>query len=165
MRNRKLVGRLALLLLVVALGAVACSSPATTSVRGEATLRSQNTVLAKVGADDSRTYGWNQLTGTTDTTVGLFDVALLGSVDYERGSGPFSGFLTLTAANGDRIATRVDGEAKVVDNGTTELIAGLKVIDGSGEYVGVGGHGRFTGSRSAQLGAPIVIEIDLELER
>ena len=129
------------------------------------TLRSQASVLTKVGVDDTRTYGWNDLVGTTTTDLGTFEVRLLASVDYESGNGPFFGFLTLTAANGDRIAMRMDGDAKVRDDGSTTVVSALKVIDGSGQYVGSAGTGRFIGSRAAQLGSPVEIELTLDLER
>lgn len=143
--------------------ASACSSSSPTSVQGEMSLSSKSSILTKVGPDDSKTYGWNQLVGTTSTQIGDFAVEMLGNVDYDQGTGPFFGFLTLTAANGDHLAMRMDGSAKVLSDGSTALSSRLTVIDGSGEFVGASGHGSFTGSRLAQVGAPIEITMTLGL--
>jgi len=144
---------------------VGCSSTPPTQLRGESSLSSSESELSEVGADGSKTYGWNHLVGTTSTDLGAFEVDMLGNVDYSSGTGPFFGFVTLVASDGDRIAMRMDGDAKVLDDGTTALSSRLTVIDGSGEYVGVTGHGSFTGTRIAQVGAPIEIDFTVRLDR
>lgn len=124
-------------------------------LRAEMSLSSDFSVLQKVGADESETYGWNRLVGTTTTDLGDFDVVMLGNVDYENGSGPFFGFLTLTASNGDVLSMRMDGSATLKDDGVTALSSDLSVIGGTGQFVNAGGSGSFTGARNAEIGAPI----------
>lgn len=153
-----------LVVLAIAVLSVGCSSTPPTQLRGESSMSSSESELTKVGADESKTYGWNHLVGTTTTDLGAFEVDMLGNVDYASGSGPFFGFVTFLASNGDRIAMRMDGEAKVIDDGSTALSSRLTVIDGSGEYVGVTGHGSFTGTRIAQVGAPIEIDFTVRLD-
>ena len=162
--RRSLASVLAAGALALVLTVSGCSSTSPMSVQGSMSLSSQNTVLTKVGVDDSKTYGWNQLVGTTSTQIGDFSVVMLGNVNYDDGSGPFFGFLTLTAANGDHLAMRMDGGATVESDGSTALSSRLTVIDGSGQYVGSTGHGSFTGSRLAQIGAPIEITMTLGLD-
>lgn len=124
-------------------------------LRAEMSLSSDFSVLQKVGLDETQTYGWNRLVGTTRSNLGEFDVVMLGNVNYVEGSGPFFGFLTLTAANGDMLSLQMDGSAQVEDDGVTRLSSKLEVIGGTGEYVNAGGSGSFTGMRIAEVGAPI----------
>jgi len=153
-----------LVVLAASVLSLACSSTPPTQVRGESSLTSSESELGKVGVDDAKTYGWNHLVGSTSTELGAFEVDMLGNVDYVNGTGPFFGFVTLVAPDGDRIAMRMDGDAKVRDDGTTALSSRLTVIDGSGDYVGVTGHGSFVWTRIAQVGAPIEIEFTVRLD-
>lgn len=124
-------------------------------LRAEMSLSSDFSVLQKVGPDETQTYGWNRLVGNTTSNLGEFDVVMLGNVNYVAGSGPFFGFLTLTAANGDMLSLQMDGSAQVEDDGSTKLSSKLIVIGGTGAYVNAGGSGSFTGMRIAEVGAPI----------
>jgi branched-chain amino acid transport system substrate-binding protein len=126
-----------------------------TQLRAEMSLSSEFSLLEKVGPNENQTYGWNRLVGTTNANLGEFDVVMLGNVDYINGSGPFFGFITLTATNGDVLSMRMDGSAQVQDNGVTTLSSSLTVIGGTGDYISAGGTGMFTGVRIAEVGAPI----------
>ena len=124
-------------------------------LRAEMSLSSDFSVLQQVGPEESQTYGWNRLVGNTTSNLGAFDVVMLGNVNYTEGSGPFFGFLTLTAANGDMLSLQMDGSAQVGDDGVTTLSSKLQVIGGTGAYVDASGNGSFTGERIAEVGAPI----------
>ena len=124
-------------------------------LRAEMSLSSDFSVLQKVGPDETQTYGWNRLVGTTTSNLGEFDVEMLGNVNYENGNGPFFGFVTLTDTNGDMLSLQMDGSAAVGDDGVTKLSSKLTVIGGTGVYISASGSGSFTGVRVAEVGAPI----------
>jgi hypothetical protein len=126
-------------------------------------LSSDFSVLQKVGVDDAQTYGWNRLVGTTSSNLGEFDVVMLGNVNYTNGNGPFFGFLTLTAPNGDVLSLQMDGSARVDANSVTKLSSKLTVISGTGAYVTAQGSGTFTGTRVAQVGAPIEFTMTISI--
>ena len=127
----------------------------------EVSLTSQQRILRQVGPDGSLNYGWNQLVGPSTVDGQPVEVEMLGNVDYERGSGPFFGFVSLVGPNGDVLAFRMDGEASqppgAEGSSDSTFTAELTVIGGSGAYAGVsGGRGTFSGSRSAELGGQVV---------
>jgi branched-chain amino acid transport system substrate-binding protein len=132
-------------------------------LRAEMSLSSDFSVLQKVGPDETQTYGWNRLVGITTSNLGEFDVVMLGNVNYEEGNGPFFGFLTLTSLNGDVLSMQMNGSARVADDGVTRLSSELRVIGGTGKYVNVGGSGRFTGERIADVGAPIEFTLMVDI--
>ncbi|HEY5164335.1 MAG TPA: hypothetical protein VIJ44_00145, partial [Acidimicrobiia bacterium] len=113
----------------------------------------------QVGKGGGITYGWNQLTGSTDTPSGKTDVELLGNVDYLNGSGRFFGFVTLKFASLSTLGFVMEGRAAKQAGGSTKLKAALKVIDGNAAFTGARGAGSFTGTRAAALGSPIEITI------
>ncbi len=129
------------------------------------TLTSSQTVLEQVGRGGEVTYGWNELQGEAATDSGDVSVTLLGNVQYTNGSGPFFGFLTLKFASQSTLGLRiVKGTAEKQSDGSTDLKAKLKVIDGTAAMTGAKGGGSFTGGRSADLGSPIEITITLKLK-
>ena len=134
-----------------------------TQLQAEMSLSSDFSVLQKVGTDETQTYGWNRLVGTTSSNLGDFDVVMLGNVNYDNGNGPFFGFLTLTAPNGDVLSMQMDGSARVDDDGVTKLSSALTVIGGTGAYVSAKGSGEFNGTRTAQVGAPIEFTLSVNL--
>lgn len=141
------------------LGSAAEGTPLT--LRSE--LTSQMTQLTSVGADASVTYGWNRLTGTATDPSGPVAVELLGNVAYDRGVGPFFGFITFTFADGSVLGTQVQGVATKDEDGVTRFASTLGVLDGSGRYVGATGTGTFTGTRDAALGEPVRATFDLTI--
>src|SRR5262245_10394123 len=101
----------------------------------ESTLSSQSRTLRQVGTDGLKTYGWNQLTGTSSLAGEPVEVELLGSVNYDNGNGPFSAFITFTYADGSTLATSAQGITTVdTASGTTSFAASLGVIGGTGKY-------------------------------
>ncbi len=127
----------------------------------DVSLTSQQRILRQVGPAGELNYGWNQLVGPSTLDGQAVDVEMLGNVDYEQGTGPFFGFVSLVWPNGDVLAFRMDGQATqpAAAQGSSDsaFTAELTVIGGSGTYAGVsGGRGTFTGSRSAELGGQVV---------
>jgi hypothetical protein len=154
-------------LLVTSLGttaiAAAQSSGQTSNIAVTVTLTSKQTALTQVGKGGDITYGWNQLTGSTDTASGKTDVELLGNVDYLNGSGRFFGFVTMKFASLSTVGFLMEGRATKQADGSTKLKAALKVIDGNAAFTGATGAGSFTGTRAAALGSPIQITIKAKL--
>jgi hypothetical protein len=159
--------RLAVVLAVVsALAFVAPSAQAqgkVDKITFTVTLTSQQTVLEQVGRGGTKTYGWNQLTGTASTGSGDVGVTLLGNVSYVDGSGPFYGFLTLEFASLSTLGLTLNGKAAKQADGSTKLTSKLQVIDGNAAFTGATGSGSFTGSRAAALGSPIVIKVTVNV--
>ena len=130
----------------------------------ETTLSSHARTLRQVGADGLKTYGWNQLTGTSSLQGEPVDVELLGSVDYDHGEGPFSAFITFKYADGSTLATSAQGITTVdTASGTTNFAASLGVIGGTGTYATTTGSGTFVGSRTTALGGDVKSTFDLGL--
>lgn len=121
-------------------------------------------ILEQVGRGGEITYGWNQLTGTASTQSGDVQVTILGNVEYRNGSGPFFGFVTLEFASLSTLGLRIEGTAKKLDDGTTNLTAKLRVVGGNAAFTGATGKGTFKGSRQAEVGSPIVITFDLRVK-
>lgn len=147
-----------------AVGGTATSSTAAPAggrtVSWDVALTSAQRIIRQVGPASTLNYGWNELVGPTTVDGAPAQVQMLGNVDYENGTGPFFGFVTLEFATGDVLALRMDGQATQSPGaqGSTDssFQAELTVIGGSGAYVGAtGGRGTFTGSRSAELGGQV----------
>ncbi len=127
----------------------------------DVSLSSQQRILQQVGPGGELNYGWNQLVGPSELDGQAIQVEMLGNVDYQQGSGPFFGFVTLTWPSGDVLGFRMDGQASqppgAQGSSDSSFTAELTVIGGTGAYQGAtGGRGTFTGSRSAQLGGQVV---------
>jgi len=73
-------------------------------------LDSLSRTLTTVGATGAQVYGWNQLAGT-DPASGV-SVAMLASVNYENGSGPFFGFVTFTFPDGSTLGVQMQGNTR-----------------------------------------------------
>lgn len=128
-----------------------------------ADLQSQSKLTRTVGADNDRTYGWNDLVGTATVEGQHVDVDLQGTVDYTKGSGPFGEFVTFTFADGSVLATRMQGVATAATDGSTTFAATMGIIGGTGTYANAVGTGVFTGSRTGALGAPVQATFALTL--
>jgi hypothetical protein len=125
-------------------------------------LDSLSRTLTTVGATGAQVYGWNQLAGT-DPASGI-SVAMLASVNYEDGSGPFFGFVTFTFPDGSTLGVQMQGTALAAADGSkTTFAATLGVIGGTGAYATATGAGTFTGSRTAALGTTVSATFDLTL--
>jgi hypothetical protein len=165
--------KLALVLFAAVVGLTALvASPAAAESRGTGkvrttrftvTLTSQQTVLHQAGTDGEVTYGWNQLTGTATSDSGDVHVEMLGNVQYVDGQGPIFGSVTLTFASQSVVGFRMKGDAAKDSSGTTNFTGTLKVLGGTAALNQAKGGGRFTGSRSAALGSPVVLEFTIKL--
>jgi len=166
--------RRAALVLAAALAATALTGttpaqakPATKNLTFAVDLTSAGTVLETLPGEI--TYGWNDLRGPT--RWGKQDAALrfLGSVDYVNGTGPFGGFVTVTRADGVKLAFSVSGWATTPSNqeGTANATfrGTITVIGGSGPYAGATGVGTMTGYRKAALGSPVELTFSLTVEQ
>ncbi len=126
-------------------------------------LESQDRVLRTGGATANAVYGWNRLTGTASGSGQPVGVELLGSVAYRDGSGPFSGFVTLTFADGATLGLQIQGTTTAGPNGSAAFAATLGVITGTGRYAAATGSGTFVGSRTAVIGAPVASTFDVRI--
>ena len=68
-------------------------------------------VLRDIGADKERRYGQAQLASTGELAGEPVDIELLCIINYLDGNGPFDGFWTFTAANGDQLVLEYHGRA------------------------------------------------------
>lgn len=115
------------------------------------------------------TYGWNDLRGPT--RWGKKDAALrfLGSVDYVNGTGPFGGFVTVTRADGVKLAFSVSGWATTPANqeGTANATfrGTVTVIGGTGPYARATGTGTMEGFRKAALGSPVELTFSVTVQQ
>ncbi len=154
---------------VFALGAsVSACSDSGTSMHHvvKVDLTSINKVLHKVGADDAKVYGFNDLTGAgTDSDGSKVDVEFLAFVDYNKGSGAFDGALTFTFANGDTLGVRIVGGKAVAATDTTDatFASKLDVIDGTAGHQGSSGKGTFVGARKDALGGLVQATFDMNV--
>ena len=150
------------------------SSAATTSTTSVATfgptaqtvnveMPSVAKTLYKVGKDDTVTYGANQLVGSATVLGQPATVEILGSVNYINGSGPFTGFLTVTWADASSIGFSILGTATQETDGSSKIVSSMDYIGGSGTYVDTQVQGKFTANRTAEVGTPIMTELTLEV--
>ena len=162
---RRLALALAPALVVTALIGASPAQSATTSkdLTFKAELMSAGTVLETLPGDI--TYGWNDLRGPTRWGKQDATLRFLASVNYVSGTGPFGGPVTITRADGTRLALSVSGWATSPSDqaGTanTTLRGTVTVIGGSGRYAGATGTGTVTGYRKAALGSPIQFTFSL----
>ena len=115
------------------------------------------------------TYGWNDLRGPTRWGKQAATVRFLASVDYVSGTGPFGGPVTITRADGTKLALSVSGWATSPSDqaGTanTTFAGTVRVIGGSGAYKGAVGTGTLSGYRKAALGSPVQWTFSVTVEQ
>ncbi|MCH9816317.1 MAG: hypothetical protein K0U64_07670, partial [Actinomycetia bacterium] len=171
-------GPLAAALAIVALALAGCAPTGSTATQAagtsppasadqvvfQAELTSDYSKTYPVGASDSKVFGVNILAGNTKINGEKVRVEVLGTVDYEAGSGPFGSFLALQWPDGSVLGVQLEGQA-TQDSATeaTGFDAELTVIDGSGKAEGITGSGSFAGSRAGPLATAIDIEVALDL--
>jgi hypothetical protein len=162
-------GLIATIMTVLSLGFIA---PATAAPKGEKIIFltefvSEATTLNTL--QGGYTYGWNYLTGATKISGKPGKVQFLGAVNYENGSGPFGGFVTVTLDNGSILGLAVDGQglslAQGSGNADARFSGSIKVISGSGDFKGAQGMGAMTGSRASTLGSPVVMKFNVTLRK
>ena len=125
-------------------------------------LDSESRTLHTVGTD--RIYGWNRLLGTATVDGQPVSIEMLATVNYTKGSGPFSGLITFTFADGSTLGVQMQGTTVAsADTTSAAFTSTLGVIVGSGRYATATGTGTFVGSRSAALGTSVAATFDLTL--
>ena len=130
----------------------------------EAKLSSASSTTYEVGQDNSQVFGVNLLEGNTTINGESVKVQVLGTVNYQSGSGPFGSFLALQWPDKTVLGLELDGKAtKDAESGATDFTAQLQVINGSGQAQGTTGSGDFTGSRTGPLATEIDIQVKLDL--
>ena len=115
------------------------------------------------------TYGWNHLTGATKWGNQSATIDFLGDVNYVNGSGAFGGYITVTRADGTKIAFTSRGNALAEDEATEGISArftgALEVIGGTNAYARATGIGTMTGTRAAAIGSPVKLVFRLHVRR
>lgn len=139
------------------------SSASATNAIVTAELTSQSNELYTVGPDGRRVFGWNLLTGPGTFQGEPVEVRLQGSVEYLDGNGPFGGFLRIVAEDGSQIALQLNGQATKTD--ITTFDGRMDFIGASGRYADLIAAGTFTGTREAEVGAPVKAQVDLTFDR
>lgn len=119
-------------------------------------------VINEVGANKEHRYGEARLVGKTELAGKAVEVELLAILNYLNGNGPFSGFWTFTADNGDRLGFTYSGLAEQRD-GKGRLRGTIEVLAGTGQFVGVTGKGTVEGERSGEFGSGTAIAYTLTL--
>jgi hypothetical protein len=93
----------------------------------------------------------------------------LGSVDYVSGTGPFGGFVTITRADGVKLALSVSGWATSPQDqeGTANATfrGTVTVIGGTGPYANAKGTGTMQGYRKAALGSPVELTFSVVVQQ
>ena len=128
-----------------------------------AELTSEANELYTVGPDERRVFGWNLLTGPGTFQGEPVEVRLQGSVEYLDGNGPFGGFLRIVAQDGSQIALQLNGQATKTD--ITTFDGRMDFIGASGRYADLIAGGTFTGTRDAEVGAPVKAQVDLTVDQ
>jgi len=137
-------------------GGATAATVTPTRVTVAADLTSTQKILYTAAPNDRVTYGFNLLEGTDSRGASPVQVQMLGNVTYTKGSGPFFGTITFTAADGSTLGVRMDGAARALPNGTdAKFSAKLTVLGGTGEWLRAKGRGTFVGSRQAALGGTV----------
>lgn len=134
-------------------------------VEFSADLSSQYSKLTTAGPDDSLVFGYNQLDGYTKINGRQVRVRMQGMVDYNEGSGPLTGFVTLRWSDGTELGMRQDGTATYDAAAKSTAFKGnLTVVGGTKQVSGTTGGGTFTGSKRSPSGSSIRIAVTLNLQ-
>ena len=114
------------------------------------------------GADAQLRYGNGRLTGDTTINGEPASAELLAQVNYDDGSGPFTGFWTFTFGDGSNLALRYSGQA-TKSGDDTAIVGELTVLGGTGSYTSVTGGGTLHGERTVALGGDVEYRFSLNL--
>ena len=165
---RRISAALAAIALVALVGLTGAPAQAATSktLNFDVDLTSAGTTLETLPG--GVTYGWNDLRGPTRWGKASAEMRFLASVDYVNGSGPFFGFVTITRADGVKLALSVSGWATAPpEQGTANATfrGTVTVIGGSGPYAGATGTGVMSGYRKAALGSPVELAFAVTVQK
>ena len=166
--KRVVSGLASVLALVVSLGSVAaCSNDSNdvgerVVVSFELDAKGSPLVVREVGANKQHRYGQAQLNGSTELAGEQVQVELQCIINYESGNGPFDGFWTFTAPNGDLLALSYQGES-TLRNGVGTIRGTVRVIGGTGKYVNVTGTGEVAATRKGNFSSSSVISYTINM--
>jgi hypothetical protein len=150
-----------------ALTGSASAASSVTSLTFTTTMTSIETNLQTLPG--GHTYGWNHFTGTTTWGNQSATIVFLGDVDYVNGSGPFGGYVTVTRADGTKLAFTTKGNALAEDKATDGIAArfasSLEVIGGTNAYARATGIGTMTGTRASEIGSPAKFVFKLSVRK
>jgi len=166
--HRRLIAALAATALVALAGLTGAPAQAATSktLVFDVDLTSAGTTLETLPGDI--TYGWNDLQGPTRWGKSSAQMRFLGNVDYVSGTGPFGGFVTVTRADGVKIAFSVSGWSTSPEtSGTANATfrGTLTVIGGTGPYAKATGTGTMQGYRKSALGSPVELTFSVVVQQ
>jgi hypothetical protein len=108
--------------------------------------------------------GFGRMETTTSAYGKTVRVELLRQFEYQRGSGPLSGFFTLIWDQGDVLALRYRGEAFQNPDGTVAIDGTVEVVGGARKYSRSVGRGVVHGFRSGSVGNSVVYTLHVEVE-
>lgn len=166
--HRRLVATLAAAALVALAGLAGAPAQAAKSkvLVFDVDLTSAGTTLETLPGDV--TYGWNDLQGPTRWGKSSAQMRFLGNVDYVSGTGPFGGFVTVTRADGVKIAFSVSGWSTSPETSGTanaKFRGTLTVIGGTGPYAKATGTGTMEGYRKSALGSPVELTFSVVVQQ
>ncbi len=166
--HRRLVATLAATALVALAGftGVPAQAAKAKTLVFEVDLTSAGTTLETLPGDV--TYGWNDLQGPTRWGKSSAQMRFLGNVDYVSGTGPFGGFVTVTRADGVKIAFSVSGWSTSPETSGTanaKFRGTLTVIGGTGPYAKATGTGTMEGYRKSALGSPVELTFSVVVQQ
>ena len=166
--HRRLIATLAATALVALAGLAGSPAQAAKSkvLVFDVDLTSAGTTLETLPGDV--TYGWNDLQGPTRWGKSSAQMRVLGNVDYVSGTGPFGGFVTVTRADGVKIAFSVSGWSTSPETSGTanaKFRGTLTVIGGTGPYAKATGTGTMEGYRKSALGSPVELTFSVVVQQ
>ena len=166
--HRRLIATLAATALVALAGVAGSPAQAAKSkvLVFDVDLTSAGTTLETLPGDV--TYGWNDLQGPTRWGKSSAQMRFLGNVDYVSGTGPFGGFVTVTRADGVKIAFSVSGWSTSPETSGTanaKFRGTLTVIGGTGRYAKATGTGTMEGYRKSALGSPVELTFSVVVQQ
>lgn len=116
-------------------------------------------------ATDAWQTGYGRLLGEGVIDAESVQIELIASLEYENGTGSFTGFITLNWLSGDALVMRYVGGAIRNSAGDTTVAGDLAVLGGRGVFTRATGQGHVDGFRSGQLGGPVRYDIEIDLGR
>jgi hypothetical protein len=115
-----------------------------------------------VGPEGSTLFGVVRLIGQADLEGRPVEVDLLFSPLYRDGSGPFTGWITLTDTGDDVLGLEFSGySARHGD--VTDIEGAVGIVGGTGVYEGVTGNGQMSAVRDGEVGSNVRYDLVLDL--
>jgi hypothetical protein len=145
----------ALLLVVQTAGAHAAPAKDRTvlTFHAELSAGTDDVYTRTVGESPTQQYGTLRLTGKTTIDGKPHTVDVVVGLQYADGSGPWSGFMTLTAKDGSILSMSYDGSTVMTPGAGSTITGRMKVIGGTGRYAKVVGTGVTHAYRADRPGA------------